>query len=470
MAGCPNCEEEGCNEVICTSDITCVDVSFINVPVPADANLSQVLNALEQYISGAVTNIQNVVFNLTTGADCIGLTAGTYSYSQIFQAIIDTICDLVTPADPIETDDIGLSAGISVPSCLTPFSGTDSTDLFNAIMTKLCTLSSHHLYATPSYNYDSSKAESDTPLDAVRDVLEGVADNPGYLFDQTNPTTDPNILSITVQPMKGVVNYWPVKRTQTQVVALTPTKDIYITLSETGVLKPYVQTIGDPAPSIGTELMVYKIVTSATGVVSLTNQFPTTAINPTALSIPSGYITNTMIAVSTIASDRLANAYGGVSNDEGDISVIRVSVNSKGQVTNMSSNLTITGIANGDLLVYDSGIPGFKNQPAPGVGTNGSIPLAAAGTFVASSVSEDVGQVYSVKKVEIKPAGGAAANDAAAVLNINGGPLLMTPVSATTASTYSLTDGYAACVNTTNGTFTSVGFWGVIAGAWVKLG
>jgi len=465
---CPNCNQEDCDEVVCTSEITCVDVSFVNVNVPANANLSQVLNALEEYISNSVTSIQNVTFNLTEGADCIGLTEGVYSYSQMFNAIVEAICSLVGAAIP-NTNQIPLGDEIQVPLCIQDPLPDNLTEILNNISNLLCLTSDSNIYADPEYNYDSSKVAKNAPIDLVSDLLKGLLDNESYLSDQTNPVTDPNILSIEVQPMKGVVNFFPVKRFQTEIVSLTPTKDIYITLTEAGVLKKYELTIGSPPPSVGSELLVYKIVTSATGVSSLSNQFPTEGINPTPLSIPSGYITNSMIAADTIASDRLADAYGGISSTEGDVSIIRVSVNDKGQVTNMTSNLTITGVANGDLLVYDSGIPGFKNQPAPGVGTNGSLPLASAGIFTASSLSEDVSQVYSVKKVEIKPAGGAAANNATAALNVNGGPLMLTPVTAAAASAYPVTNGYIVYVSTTDATFTSVGFWGAEGGAWVKL-
>jgi hypothetical protein len=43
------------------------------------------------------------------------------------------------------------------------------------------------------------------------------------------------------------------------------------------------------------------------------------------------------------------------------------------------------------------------------------------------------------------------------------------PISATQAGTITASDGQMVYVNSTDATFTSVGFWGYEAGAWVKL-
>lgn len=465
---CGNCGQENCtncSEVLCTSDITCVNAQFINLNIPSDADLNDVLEALEQYITNSVTAVQNISIHLSSGATCIGLTAGTYSYAQVFNAIITTICDLVGAVAPT-TDDVPLGEGISVPSCLLPFTGTTDTELLNAIMTKLCSLFSHVIIQTDPY--DSSDEASFLSVFIMNDLFSGLLDNHSFVYNQINPVTSTSNLNFDVRPLKAVVNDYPVKTVSNTTISCTPNKDVYVVLSQTGSVTKIEQTIGDPTPTpASTEILLYKAVTSGTGVSTLFNLFETEGLNPTPLVIPNDFIETVMIKDGNITNQKLDNVV--TAGTFGHPSIISVTVNTKGRITGYTANLNLTALANGDILVYNSGTNAFENAVPPGIGSNGFIPLADSGSFTASSLEEGTSQVKSNKKVEINTLGGLPIDDPSAGLNIVGSPLMLSPMSAISATALPITEGYVVCVNTTDATFTSVGFWGVIAGVWTKF-
>lgn len=191
---CGNCGQENCtncSEVLCTSDITCVNAQFINLNIPAGAGLNDVLEALESYITNSVTDLENITISLSEGATCIGLTPGVYSYAQVFNAIITTICDIVGET-PLNTDTLSLGEGITVPSCLLPFSGDTASELFNAIMIKLCAISGMTISGTVPYT--SSEESSFMSLFIMKDLFSGLLDNHSFIYDQNNPVIRPFVL------------------------------------------------------------------------------------------------------------------------------------------------------------------------------------------------------------------------------------------------------------------------------------
>lgn len=87
-----NCLDGNCPEVIFTSDVQS-DVTFVNISIPSGSNLNFVLLAMETYFNTTLLNLNNVTYTLA-GGTCIGLSAGSYSYSQIIDAIIAELCSI----------------------------------------------------------------------------------------------------------------------------------------------------------------------------------------------------------------------------------------------------------------------------------------------------------------------------------------------------------------------------------------
>lgn len=468
---CVNCQNDNCNgctEKFCTSDITCIQSSFQNINIPAGSTLTEVLELLEQYVNTSLLDLQNISITLGGNAACIGLVEGTYSYAQVFNAIISTLCDLVNATIP-NTDMVDLSPSITLPACLSGFSGTTTTDLLEYISGVLCSI----VTRTPvlgNQPYDGSNdVDVFVPIRILSDVIKGIANNSSYMTTHKTPATDPNNFSIEVQPLTAVVNYYPVKRTDPETLTFNANKDVYVILDDKADITVIEQTIGDPEPSTPKEMLMYKILTSGTGVASLTPRFNTGAVNPTPLDIPNGFIENSMIRANEINSNRLVDS-GVVAGNYGQTQFLQFTVNSKGLVTAVTANFHLAGLANGDIIYYNAANLRFENKPNLSTGTNTYIPRSTGTNFTDSAIREDANSIHSSKSIEGDLTGGSPIGDPNAALVANGGPLLLVPMTAADASALTPSAGYVVCVSDTNGTFTSVGFWGYYSGAWAKLG
>lgn len=459
MAG--NCVGGDCPEVYYTSDINS-DVTFNTIVVPAGSTLDEVLVIMETYFNQTLLDLENDMFVLTE-PNCLGLPAGSYSYQQIVGAVITVLCALKTFVEALDSDDIDLSGTISVPSCLTPFTGTTVTELLNSIMAKLCTITGLFVPHTTGYTgNDNGKIPS---FNVFQELHSAYADNDTYVYDHTTVVTSPTALSITIQPMKAVVINYPIKITGTQVMALTPTKDIYVTLDDKGVIAKIEQTIGDPAPSMTGKAHLYKIVTDGVGVVSYTEEFETSPFTPPVFTLADDSVITSKILNLNVTGAKMENIVTAAT--KGAPSLIEITYDAKGRITGCTSLLSLVGLADGMILKYNAASTRFEADTNLSVGTDGMIPLASSGDFVASNISENATHENHSKKVEINS--GTVEENAQAGLNVVSGTFMLPRYTATDASALTVTDATLIYVTTTNGTFTSVGFWGVQAGVWVKL-
>lgn len=455
------CEQGDCPEVIGTGDIQ-NNVQFNTIVVPEGATLSEVLVLMETYFNQTLLDLENDTFTLTE-PNCLGLAAGDYGYQQIVTAMITVLCAVKTSVDTLDTDGVALAGGITVPSCMLPFTGTDATDLLNHIMTYLCTTINGVIRPVDVYN---SEFPSGVPtLTLLKELHEGYADNDSYVYDHTTVVTSPTLLNITVQPMKAVVNNWPVKRVDPEVFALDKDRDIYFTLDDKGVISTIIQTIGDPAPSMTGKVYLYKITTDANGVVSYNEFFGTTPFNAPALSIPNNFIQTAMIDDLQVTGAKMESVVSA--STKGHAAILSITYDAKGRITGATSNINLTGIADGQILKYDSGSGGFIPANERSIGTNGFIPVASGTDFAASSIQEDGSQILSSKKVEVNS--GVAEDVAQAGLNVVTGTFMLPRYTATAASALAVFDGTVIYVTSTDGTFTSVGVWAVENSVWVKL-
>jgi hypothetical protein len=454
-----NCNDNCPNK---TSDITLFDGNLSYIEVPEGASLNDVLSLMEQYINNSLDDL-NLTYVLAPG-NCLGIPAGTYGYSQILTAIINTLCEVATEAiASVDTDDVDL-VDIVYPDCFSAFSGLTSTDLFNEILEIICEEKGKAIPQGEAY--DSDQIGKLIPLSILSDIVGGLADNDTFVYDHTTVVTSPTLLNITVNPMKAVVNKIPVYRSGSQVFSLGPNKDIYFLLADNGAITKIEQTIGNPAPSTVGYAYLYKIVTNGSGVVSYTEQFVATAFNPAPFSIPNNYITTAMIANDQVTSAKLADVVVGTS--VGNPSIIRVVFNNKGQIISASSNLDLSSVADGDIIKYDAGTNAFIGGPNLNTGTAGFIPISVGGDFGSSSIEENPTVVNVYKNVEVNTSGVPVGSSEAGV-NIVTGTLVVAKYTATNATALGLVNGTIIYVTSTNVTFTQKGFWGVEEGAWVKL-
>jgi hypothetical protein len=490
-------DECGCTENNCphkTSEVTLFDGVFTNITVPAGSSLNDVLALLENYTTTAAV-CNDVNYTLDAFSACLNLAAGTYSFTQIIDAMVAVMCanagSIVTIEAAllaIETSGtIGTSSvlveELVIPACFGFIIGTvtTSTDLFNAIMEKICDCckdAKPKITDVLTFTAPDSGAESDpgetgataasrnAGIEHIAEAFKSFLDNHSFVYNHSAPTVSPTSFVVEVQPMRGVVNDYLVVRKITEDLTVNASKDTYFFLSgDTTILRREV-ALAAPAPATPAfSHDLYKVTSDGSGVTLVTNLFTASGLNP--IPLGAGDVDTVNIVDGAVTSLKMADVIVGATF--GHQSIMELVINNQGQVTGATANMLLSGLSNGDILIYNSGLNRWENGDNTAVGTIGYLPKvnATADNYVDSALLEDASQVLSEKKVEIN--GGVAEDDNDAMLNIVGGPLLMPRLTAVAGSALPLTNGYLIYATTTDATFTSVGIWAVEAGAWVKL-
>jgi len=433
-------------------------------------------------------------YTLSADSACLGLVAGTYSHNQMLTAIINKLCatasDLVTLESTVaaivanpNTTDVTLD-GIVLPTCFSAFVGLTSTDLFNAILTEVCTLMSNvgptsgtgPIIVTPpdpGQNVDpatasyASKAQS-ANHGTVSEVFTAITDNDSFIYDHTAPSVSPTSFTANIKAMKGVVETYLVIRDSNEDFTVNASKDTYFYLSADGTILKLEVVLAAPAPATPTASHpLYFFTSDGSGITLVTNLFTSTGLNPTPLSADD--VLTVHIKDLNVTPAKLANV--GVSATYGDASLFQMRTNAAGQVDLVTANASFAGVGAGDILVYNAGLSRFEVQANTFISSSNVIPKAnAAGTdYEDSSISEVTNQIEVIKKIEVNT--GVAVDDSEAILNLVATDSYFLPPRMThaQAGALTLTNGALIYVTSTDATFTSVGFWGVEAGAWVKL-
>jgi len=478
MAECGDCENGECPEVILSSDIL-FDGGFVNVTFDPDATLNDVLLQMESYFNNLVINVSEPVFVL--GENCLGMAPGTYSFQEIIQGVIVKLCEVAEGVDVIVTTNDVLLDDIVLPSCLEGFTGTTTTELFNYIMGKICSISDL-IPPTPivdpipgSGGVHGWTTDKDFPARfintfAFEKIHKALAENQSYVFEHTTPTYDGANLNIRVLAISAIIENYLVVRTDAESFGLDASKDNYVFLLQTGILDKIAVTIGDPEPSLPvgkTGVILYKATTDIDGVTSLTPMFPQSAFNDPTLTIAPNTIETAMIQDDAVTSAKLADVVTAAT--KGHVSILSITYNAKGQITSATSNIDMSGVADGDVLVYDNGTGGFIVGQRRAVVTTNYLPVSDGSDYVTSSIKENTGGIEIAKKVEIND--GAIENDLNAALNVASTTKYFKPPRMTAAQSSAITksDGAMLYVTTTDVTFTSIGFWGCENNVWVKL-
>jgi hypothetical protein len=486
--GC-GCEEDNCPHK--TSEVNLWDGTFSNIVVPEGAGLNEVLSLLENYAtSEALCN--NVNYTLASDSACLGLSAGTYGYKQIIDALVAQICANKAAIASIEggtlsvdTTDVALDGIVYPVGC--PETGlVTSTDLFNLILEKLCeaktasesvtgdTSKDNLTTADVGAEIDDSKtsvlySESNAKLEHIAETIRSISDNESYVYEHVAPVYSSTKFTVDINPMKGVVDGYLVLRSISETMSVNPSKDTYFYLSGDSTILRREVANGAPAPAVpSVSHLLYIAVSDGSGVSTLVPQYETEVINPP--EVLNDTISTKKIQDDAVTEQKLADV--GTATTVGYDSLFYIATNAKGQVTSLTSSLNLSGLTDGQILVYNSGLGRFENADNIISPTALTVPVGdGAGTaFVDSSISISGGFTY-VKDdgVEIALTGFEEDNPSA-TLNLSAAGTFLPPrVTVAEAAGYALVDGSMIYVTDTDATFTSVGFWGVEAGVWVKL-
>lgn len=464
MSDCNNnCPEK-------TSDITLFDGTFNNITVPDGSSLNDVLTLLETYFTNQINGIETS-YTLESDSACLGLTAGTYSLQQMVQAIITKVCENATNIQDIYTQLAAISLnvnttdvtldGISLPSCASGFAGTTSTDLFNYILTELCSIQDGINFDPVTDDANSNSAN----YKAMSEVVRGMVDN-NYVFKETTPTTSATSFSSNVEPIGAIVNGYYVNVSSQYPLTLNANEDAYVNLKQDGTYVLYQGSVGFLPPAFPvTEHNLYMFRTDGAGVVSLAQNYNTDPFNPTPLGTDDVDTIN--IRDGAVTSVKLDDVVVG--DTKGSSAIIEVTYNNKGQITGATSNLNIGAITNGQGIKYNAGTLGFEPVDILSINTSAFVPLSDGFDLTDSSISENANQVKSSKKVEINESGTEDDSDALLNLASTDKYFRIMRMTAAEAGLLPLNDAAMIYVTTTDVTFTSVGFWGVESGAWIKL-
>ena len=482
----------GCTDNNCphrTSEVTLFDGQFTSINVPSGASLNDVLALLESFVLTS-SQCNDVNYTLSSFSACLNLPAGTYSFQQIIDAIISRACEnfglIQSLQEQVSETTTVLSTNVTLdelvfPSCFSSFSGTTSTDLFNQLMSDVCSLLTEvgptigdTVTVTPPdpgtqadpNGTNATSSNLNARIEHVAEAIKSIVDNNSFIYEHSSPSTSASSFTVGLKAMRGVVENYLVTRRIAEDLTVNASVDTYFYLSgDSTVLRREVAS-GAPAPATPTfSHPLYLIESDGSGVTGVTNLYTDSALN--AAPIAAGSVGTTEIADGSVTSVKLADVIVG--GTFGESSLLEFTVNNKGQVTAVTANLDVTGVSNGQILKYNSGLNRFESADNTNVSSSDSIPKAnAAGTdYEDSSISETTNQVRSIKKVEVNT--GVPEDDADAIMNLVGSKYFLVPrMEAAQAGALAVTDGAFIYVTSTDATFTSIGFWGVESGAWVK--
>jgi hypothetical protein len=479
--------------------VTLWDGVFTNITVPSGAGLNEVLALLENYVT-TTSQCNDVNYTLTAFSACLNLPAGTYSFTQIIDAIVAVTCanassiaelqeqiNEITTEITVNTTQVTLN-GIIMPSCFTGFAGTTSTDLFQLILNNLCNLLNQQgPVVTPGegdapVTYEendpggNAQGDDDTNIaqyfnnariEHIAETFKSILDNNSFLYEHAMPIIDTSSFTVPVQPMRAVVENFLVIRKEAENFSVNATKDTYFYLSAGGYILRREVAIAAPAPTRpdGSHPL-YMVQSDGSGVQTITALYEDSPFtSPPPLGVDAVDTIN--IVDGAVTSVKMADVVVG--KTDGDSELFELTFNDKGQVTAFDYNIALTAIADGHILKYNSGLLRFENVPSLTTPSTNVIPKGngAGDDFVDSGLSENLTQVTSEKRIEINS--GATENVAQSGLNIVEGTFMMPRYLAANADLLSLINGTMIYVIDTNATFTSLGVWAVENGVWIKL-
>ena len=378
MSDCNNTlKPKTAGELLCTSDIACYDgVALSCVSVPAGANLNQVISSIDRAICAlntpsAPVDASDVTYSGTLVFSCLTLTAT--DVQTAIQELATEICNLSSTVSNLCTDDI---ATCNVTwDCYTSQVGwvnpTTITEALNAIIDYTCDLKADLLSGVdnggngngagnPTFN-DISNFISD---------INGFDDNGGvdWVAKGGDAATSPTTLDVTIDDNTGgtesefyVNGYW--MEVVPTILTMTASRDNYIDIKADGTFSITDVALGAPAPPVAADAMRLWLIstdgTGTTGSTDLRNFYVFDGTNFADDSILTRHILD-----GDVINSKLDNII--VAGTIGDADFMEIAYNTKGRIEIASSKISITALADNDILQYNLGTDSWENVSIAG--------------------------------------------------------------------------------------------------------
>ncbi len=384
----PTLKPSGYGGVLCTSDVTCFDGNFTcnGASLPASPSLNDALAVLDAAICAIgspptpIDDAALINYNGTTSFGCFTLTGSPPSVQDVIEQLGAVICGISTTVDGLCTDDIDLCNVSAIPCLPSVNVASDNlTTLINESMSLLCshdTLLDGLLTGTGTGSGDTGSGADGVALaEDMRSSLLATSRFYGgsersWRYEGGVSNHSGASLDVVIDDGSGGVSKWVVdgylvsrSENSASPVSLGATQDNYVDVSKDGTYLVTSLPIGSPAPAILPQYMrLFKYETNATGVVSFTDLSNNFAFDGTTIA-PDSIITTHILDLN-VTGAKLENIHGGIT--EGDSDFFSIVVDTKGRVTAAASAMDITGLADGQILQFQTGSGNWENVDISG--------------------------------------------------------------------------------------------------------
>lgn len=400
---------------IATSDVTLFDGNFTCNPVPPNSSLNDVLEILDAAICSIVLpttiNATNVTYTGTLVYSCFTLTGS--DAETIIEEIATELCNvssslstLETTVDNLCTTDIDLCGFVaadyecafgtaSPPELLPP--NDNLTSLLKLMLARLCKGRLLQDDGKSAGGLTGSSSQFLGYASDLKSIVTGIVGNTrDYTTDGGVLSTQPASFTTSFNASSYVVNGWGVDM-DAQFVDVASTSDNYIDIREDGTYVLTSVPVGNPEPPVAsTSYRLYKVVSDGSGVVSKVDRQTSYSLDGTTFTDDS--ILTRHITDLNVTGAKLEDIVAATS--EGDASFYQITYDTKGRITSSINKVAISGLANGDVLLYDSGTTNWINSPVAGsilpAGTSSDTLRYNGAAWVASSILQNTGSNIGV--------------------------------------------------------------------------
>jgi len=186
-------------------------------------------------------------------------------------------------------------------------------------------------------------------------------------------------------------------------VTFTASKDTYLEVAVNGSYHKVEVGVGDPVPPLESSLRIWKVTTGGSGVTAVSDLRNTKFISSEFFE--DGLISNVHIANATITSAKMTNVIAA--GAAGITPLWKINWDDAGRITNYDSALSITGLANGDILRYNLAAARFENYAfSPGnlpAGTVNQTVYYNGAAWAASSFLLNTGALLGIGVTPVHP-------------------------------------------------------------------
>lgn len=369
---------------ILTSDVT-FDGNLACLSVPPDSDLNTVLEVMATAICDfeppvPVVDAADVTYTGTTVFGCFTLTGD--NVEAVIEEIATEICANYQEFLDLEATNIPIGSGYTqecLPGTIT--SATTITELFQVITDFICDLN--------------------TTVEQIPDDFDDTLNDLtlGNDFVASGGTESTLGLFLSIPDSRYFINGSTYTKGITTNIPLTSTSDNYVDYDN--VLNQYNVTavgIGAPAPPIAGGIRLWKLTTDVAGVVSSVDMRNFTWISTS--NILDNSISTSKIQALAVTGAKMETIVAAATI--GDSDFYTITYDTKGRVTAGSNKVSITGVTDQDILMYNAGTTNWENTSIIGSilpsGTDNQTLRydAGASNYVASSFILNTGSAAGI--------------------------------------------------------------------------